>query len=63
MGLLEDYGKQHLALSPDCKGLKNAAGIRLQQEQQAQDEERIIFNEMCLGSDLFSSLTMGLSEN
>lgn len=52
-----------MALSPDCKGLKNAPGISLQQKQQAQDEESIILNEMCLGSDLFSSHTMGLSKN
>lgn len=40
--LLGIYGKQHLALSPDCKGLKNTAGINFQQEQQAQGEECII---------------------
>lgn len=63
VGLLENYGKQYLALSPDCKGPKNAAGISLQQKQQAQDEESIILNKMCLGSDHFSSHAMGLSEN
>lgn len=61
--LLGIYGKQHLALSPDCKGLKNTAGINFQQQQQARDEECIIPSEMCLGPGLLSPCAMGLFKN